>query len=303
MRCAAQSLIGWVPEHITPMSRSPAALVTSATVPARSSRASATVWQMPVMTSTHDWSSSCLAFGWSPSPFGEIARSTSSDALVSCRVCRSTSSSSHSTPRLVRGEELKSMRTLQRVSARSAPAVRPNGSERVGRAVDAPDLAQRVADLADGRPGAQGVLHRVEDVLRGARRGRLQGGQRLVDLRGVPFRPQYRQAFALLGLDRGVDPKRLVRVLLVEGEAVQSDDDALARVDLLGDLVGRPLNLPLLEALLDGGDRTTQVRSEEHTSELQSRRDLVCRLLLEKKKKAAIAHVFIKKKQENSMKR
>src|SRR5690349_24003345 len=34
----------------------------------------------------------------------------------------------------------------------------------------------------------------------------------------------------------------------------------------------------------------TRVRSEEHTSELQSRRDLVCRLLLEKKKK--------KKKQE-----
>src|SRR5690349_24174674 len=29
----------------------------------------------------------------------------------------------------------------------------------------------------------------------------------------------------------------------------------------------------------------TRSRSEEHTSELQSRRDLVCRLLLEKKKK------------------
>src|SRR5690349_23051353 len=29
----------------------------------------------------------------------------------------------------------------------------------------------------------------------------------------------------------------------------------------------------------------TSARSEEHTSELQSRRDLVCRLLLEKKKK------------------
>src|SRR5438874_7082668 len=28
-----------------------------------------------------------------------------------------------------------------------------------------------------------------------------------------------------------------------------------------------------------------RIRSEEHTSELQSRRDLVCRLLLEKKKK------------------
>src|SRR5690349_23469376 len=34
-------------------------------------------------------------------------------------------------------------------------------------------------------------------------------------------------------------------------------------------------------ALLHVGDH----RSEEHTSELQSRRDLVCRLLLEKKKK------------------
>src|SRR5438874_9716508 len=35
------------------------------------------------------------------------------------------------------------------------------------------------------------------------------------------------------------------------------------------------------------------VRSEEHTSELQSRRDLVCRLLLEKKKK--------KKKKKNTI--
>src|SRR5690349_24708378 len=33
------------------------------------------------------------------------------------------------------------------------------------------------------------------------------------------------------------------------------------------------------------GHRRRQPRSEEHTSELQSRRDLVCRLLLEKKKK------------------
>src|SRR5690349_24497872 len=31
--------------------------------------------------------------------------------------------------------------------------------------------------------------------------------------------------------------------------------------------------------------RSVEPRSEEHTSELQSRRDLVCRLLLEKKKK------------------
>src|SRR5438874_8498520 len=31
--------------------------------------------------------------------------------------------------------------------------------------------------------------------------------------------------------------------------------------------------------------KAARVRSEEHTSELQSRRDLVCRLLLEKKKR------------------
>src|SRR2546430_12843976 len=33
------------------------------------------------------------------------------------------------------------------------------------------------------------------------------------------------------------------------------------------------------------GDRWSAVRSEEHTSELQSQSNLVCRLLLEKKKK------------------
>src|SRR5690349_24101401 len=32
------------------------------------------------------------------------------------------------------------------------------------------------------------------------------------------------------------------------------------------------------------GDSTTRSRSEEHTSEFQSRRELACRLLLEKKK-------------------
>src|SRR5690349_24003503 len=35
-------------------------------------------------------------------------------------------------------------------------------------------------------------------------------------------------------------------------------------------------------------------RSEEHTSELQSRRDLVCRLLLEKKKKKQIKKINTK---------
>src|SRR5699024_11453473 len=37
--------------------------------------------------------------------------------------------------------------------------------------------------------------------------------------------------------------------------------------------------------VLNAGRRVATARSEEHTSELQSRFDLVCRLLLEKKKK------------------
>src|SRR5687768_17819799 len=39
--------------------------------------------------------------------------------------------------------------------------------------------------------------------------------------------------------------------------------------------------------------RRTSARSEEHTSELQSRLHLVCRLLLEKKKKTLINHLLV----------
>src|SRR2546422_2702236 len=41
-------------------------------------------------------------------------------------------------------------------------------------------------------------------------------------------------------------------------------------------------------------------RSEEHTSELQSRLHLVCRLLLEKKKKSAISSIALWKKGSRS---
>src|SRR2546428_9627997 len=39
-----------------------------------------------------------------------------------------------------------------------------------------------------------------------------------------------------------------------------------------------------VKGAIDGGATGLGLRSEEHTSELQSRSDLVCRLLLEKKK-------------------
>src|SRR5688572_31576457 len=43
-----------------------------------------------------------------------------------------------------------------------------------------------------------------------------------------------------------------------------------------------------LEGVLDRDDGAVDLRSEEHTSELQSQSNLVCRLLLEKKKKNKI---------------
>src|SRR5690349_23710131 len=79
----------------------------------------------------------------------------------------------------------------------------------------------------------------------------------------------------------------------------RSDLDRFKHVnDTLGHAVGdallRETAVRLKESLREtdvlarlGGDEfaIVQDRSEEHTSELQSRRDLVCRLLLEKKKK------------------
>ena len=47
-------------------------------------------------------------------------------------------------------------------------------------------------------------------------------------------------------------------------------------------LIAVPL---VLTSLVAGVASLSDFRSEEHTSELQSRRNLVCRLLLEKKKK------------------
>src|SRR5438874_6041566 len=62
--------------------------------------------------------------------------------------------------------------------------------------------------------------------------------------------------------------RRCVR--LGEAEAGEADE-------LVVDEIGRLLFDALRQRALD------ESRSEEHTSELQSRRDLVCRLLLEKK--------------------
>src|SRR2546422_6005058 len=63
---------------------------------------------------------------------------------------------------------------------------------------------------------------------------------------------------------------------LLDGQTVLLEDYLRARPERESDV----------RALVKTG--RLQVRSEEHTSELQSRLHLVCRLLLEKKKKAAM---------------
>src|SRR2546428_2936482 len=58
--------------------------------------------------------------------------------------------------------------------------------------------------------------------------------------------------------------------------------------DILGHAIGM---FEIRRTWPDGGGPVVEGRSEEHTSELQSRSDLVCRLLLEKKKKTVSHHV------------
>src|SRR5690606_40776908 len=56
--------------------------------------------------------------------------------------------------------------------------------------------------------------------------------------------------------------------------------------DLFVEMLGQRVDLLLVLARI-GPQLDLRQRSEEHTSELQSRENLVCRLLLEKKKKQA----------------
>src|SRR5207249_8893752 len=86
-----------------------------------------------------------------------------------------------------------------------------------------------------------------------------------------------------------VEVCRIVDTLLVDQETVysprQSNDRLL--LGLKGSLNEYELDLLRQRTLRPptSATRNNRLRSEEHTSELQSRFDLVCRLLLEKKKK------------------
>src|SRR5207249_11963341 len=80
---------------------------------------------------------------------------------------------------------------------------------------------------------------------------------------------------------------------------VEHDSDTIQAADCIidlgpgpGELGGKLLFAGSYAAMLEEHKSLTgRYRSEEHTSELQSRFDLVCRLLLEKKKKKKIKHL------------
>src|SRR5690606_40366422 len=73
-----------------------------------------------------------------------------------------------------------------------------------------------------------------------------------------------------------------------QGAAGEGVGAALGEAATAADAVGRALGeagAAVGEKAGAAADAAGDVRSEEHTSELQSRENLVCRLLLEKKKK------------------
>src|SRR5699024_12555484 len=99
----------------------------------------------------------------------------------------------------------------------------------------------------------------------------------------VPLRPPLITLFPYTTLFRSLSKRRLAQssvsrldvVVSKLGEIMKSTHDELD-----------PVPLPYVSGL-NGTNASQQThRSEEHTSELQSRFDLVCRLLLEKKKES-----------------
>src|SRR5690606_35709051 len=95
------------------------------------------------------------------------------------------------------------------------------------------------------------------------------------------------RALDLVGVDGKLRGEHVAAVARDDDVVLDADADAPPRLRLTGGIGGD------VDARLDrqhhaGLEQTpcvAELRSEEHTSELQSRENLVCRLLLEKKKK------------------
>src|SRR5207302_10438267 len=90
-----------------------------------------------------------------------------------------------------------------------------------------------------------------------------------------PYTTLFRSiTYRLKDIEKRLDPARFIRL----------GRGTLANVDLITKVNTMPGGTHV--AVLSTGQKlpVSRLRSEEHTSELQSRENLVCRLLLEKKK-------------------
>src|SRR2546430_11356638 len=76
----------------------------------------------------------------------------------------------------------------------------------------------------------------------------------------------------------------LFRSVLTRADELASPDDEAAVLHRVSALLEPVLGRPPLVLPYSARDALRGLRSEEHTSELQSQSNLVCRLLLEKKK-------------------
>src|SRR5215469_17482201 len=135
------------------------------------------------------------------------------------------------------------------------------------------------------------------------------------------FRPRFRlPAFSLAGTGLAGALAGVALTLLVIGHGEQGDMMQAVIGSHIRSLQAEHLTdvatsdqhtvKPWLSARLDVSppvrelkDQGFPLRSEEHTSELQSRRDLVCRLLLEKKKKKKKQTMVYKKKKRKNKKK
>src|SRR5437588_2352353 len=171
----------------------------------------------------------------------------------------------------------------------SVVAVRDERGRLVAQALysDRSEIALRVLTTKDEAVGREWWRERLRaSAERRAGLERASDAFRLIysegDLLPSLIVDRYSDVLVVQTLSQGAESLKATLVeLLVEEfapRAVVERNDVRVR-----SLEGLPLQTGVLY-----GDAPEELRSEEHTSELQSHSDLVCRLLLEKKKKSAI---------------
>src|SRR5438034_7135825 len=94
----------------------------------------------------------------------------------------------------------------------------------------------------------------------------------------MSWRPPRSTLFPYTTLFRSDEDSELIEIEYLDGEIEEIDLEAWHEMDL------EKIEEPEGWSESDDEDTDEDERSEEHTSELQSHSDLVCRLLLEKKK-------------------